>query len=297
VTYAGWPRCIRLTDGRIELIVTTDVGPRVIRFGFVGGPNLFREFEPHLGRTGDDHWLPYGGHRFWHAPEVQPRTYWPDNVPVDHAWDGRTLTLTQPVEGSTGLQKELAITLDGGVEVRHRLINRGLWAIEAAPWALSVMAPGGRAIVPQEPFRPQPEALLPVRPLVLWAYTDMADPRWTWGTRYVQLRQDPNQASMQKCGMLNSRGWAAYVLDEAVFIKRFAAIAGATYPDYGCNTELFTNADMLEVESLAPLTRLEPGADTIHVERWSLDRAVIGSSDAEIDAAMLPLIGTGFTSP
>jgi hypothetical protein len=284
VSHGGWPRCVRLTNGRLELIATTDVGPRVIRFGFVGGPNLFRTFEDQLGRTNDAAWVPYGGHRFWHAPEVQPRTYWPDNVPVAHTWDGRTLTLTQPVEGSTGLQKELAITLADEVELKHRLINRGPWAIEVAPW-------------PQEPYRPHPEALQPARPLVLWAYTDMADPRWTWGTRYVQLRQDPGAATMQKCGMRNSPGWAAYVLDDMVFIKRFDAILGATYPDYGCNTELFTNADMLEVESLGPLTRLEPGADVIHVERWRLERAAIGLSEAEIDAALLPLIATGFTSP
>ena len=92
--------------------MTTDVGPRIIRFGHVGGPNLFCEFEGHLGQTGGDAWLPYGGHRFWHAPEVHPRTYWPDNGPVPHGYAGHTLTLRQPVEGSTGLEKQLEITLD-----------------------------------------------------------------------------------------------------------------------------------------------------------------------------------------
>ncbi|MDB5099813.1 MAG: hypothetical protein JWM80_4234 [Cyanobacteria bacterium RYN_339] len=300
VTYGGWPNCVRLSNGSIELIATTDVGPRVIRFGFVGGPNLLTEFPDHLGRTGDEAWLPYGGHRFWHAPEVQPRTYWPDNGPVPYSYDGGTLTLRQAVEGSTGLAKELAITLDPSadrVALVHRLINRNLWAIEAAPWAVTIMAPGGRAIVPQEPYRPQPEALLPARPLVLWHYTDMADPRWTWGTRYVQLRQDPARPSMQKCGMQNSLGWAAYALDEQVFMKRFALLPDATYPDHGCNTEIFTNGDMLEVESLGPLAKIEPGGSVLHVEHWALARATIGVTDDALDADLLPLIAAGFTSP
>lgn len=33
VPYAGWPNCYRLTDGRIELVATSDVGPRIVRLG------------------------------------------------------------------------------------------------------------------------------------------------------------------------------------------------------------------------------------------------------------------------
>jgi hypothetical protein len=176
------------------------------------------------------------------------------------------------------------------VTVAHRLINRNLWAIEVAPWSLSVMAPGGRAIIPQEAYRPQPEALLPARPMVLWHYTDMADPRWTWGTKYVQLRQDPTRESMQKVGMRNTLGWAAYTLNHEVFIKRFGCDPTARYPDFDCNTEVFTNGDMLEVESLGPLASMAPGASVTHVEHWFLEKAEIGQSDAEIDSGLLPLL-------
>ena len=52
VNYGGWPNCIRLTNGQVELIITTDVGPRVIRFGFAGGQNLFNEVKEQMGKTG-----------------------------------------------------------------------------------------------------------------------------------------------------------------------------------------------------------------------------------------------------
>src|SRR5664279_5701904 len=93
VDFGGWPNCIRLSNGEIELIATTDVGPRIIRLGFVGGQNLFHNYPSTLGRIGDREWNNYGGHRLWHAPEVFPRTYAPDNVPVEHGWDGTSLTL------------------------------------------------------------------------------------------------------------------------------------------------------------------------------------------------------------
>ena len=52
IEYKGWKNCYRVTNGEIELIVTGDVGPRVIRFGFVGGQNLFKEFPDELGKAG-----------------------------------------------------------------------------------------------------------------------------------------------------------------------------------------------------------------------------------------------------
>lgn len=293
VSYRGWPNCLRLANSEIELIVTSDVGPRVIRCGWLGGPNLFREFEDHVGRVGGTEWRAYGGHRFWHAPESVPRTYWPDNGPVAHEWDGRTLTLTQLTEGSTGLAKQLALTLHpdrAEVTVEHRLTNRGLWAVEAAPWAISVMAPGGRAILPQEPYHPHPEVLLPARPLVLWHYTDMSDPRWTWGKRYIQVRQDPEGGECQKIGLRNSLGWAAYLQGDQLFLKRFGFDPEATYPDFGCNTEVFTNSDMLEVESLGPLAVIPPGKTVCHIEHWFLHRVELGVDEASLDASLMPLV-------
>jgi hypothetical protein len=47
---------------------------------------------------------------------------------------------------------------------------------------------------------------------------------------------------------------------------------------------------MLEVETLGPLTRLEPGATAEHRETWRLFRDVPPpSSDADVDAHIAPL--------
>ncbi len=293
IEFAGWPGCIRLSNGLVDLVATTAVGPRIIRFGFVGGQNLFRVFPESAGLVGGDEWHSFGGHRLWHAPEVFPRTYAPDNLPVDHSWDGVTLKLHN-AETRNGLAKETLVTLSPSiaqVSVVHRITNRNPWAIELAPWALSVMAPGGHAIYPQEEFRPHPDCLVPARPLVLWHFTDMSDPRWTWGRRYIQLRQDPAATSKQKVGMLNARGWAAYVLAGDVFVKRYGFDRTAAYPDMGCNTETFTDSGILEIESLGPMTRLEPGATVEHPEAWLLARTECGQDEDEIDDRILPLVG------
>ena len=83
--YHGWPNSYRITDGNIELVVTTDVGPRIMRYGFADGQNLFYECPPQLGGTGEPWWLLRGGHRLWIAPELIPETYALDNGPVHAA--------------------------------------------------------------------------------------------------------------------------------------------------------------------------------------------------------------------
>jgi len=293
IEYGDWGNCLRLSAGKTELVVTLDVGPRVIRFGFVDGQNMFREFTEQRGESGDGEWHIYGGHRFWHAPEVSPRTYCPDNKPVEYEWDGRVLKLRPPEEQVNGIQKEIEIVMDekcGQVEIMHRLRNTNPWAIELAPWCLSVMAPGGRAVVPHEEYRAHTECLLPSRPLVLWHFTKMNDPRWTWGENYFQLRQDDSFATKQKIGALNTKGWAAYVLNDDVFIKRFGFVPGAAYPDFGCNCEFYTEPGFLEVESLGPLSSIPAGGGIEHQERWGLYNASVGESEDSIEEELLPLV-------
>ncbi len=292
--YKGWANSYRITNGEVQLIVTSEIGPRIIRYGFAGGQNLFWEDSKTLGKTGGNEWQLIGGHRLWHAPEDPKRTYAPDNGPVEIKVDGAVVRATQPVEPSTGIQKEITVRVaaDGTmVEVIHRLTNKNLWAIEVSPWALTMMAPGGLAVAAFPPRGKHPDILAPTNPLVMWAFTDFSDKRWQINKKYLLLRQDPKNAEPQKAGFFNANTWAAYLLGSDLFIKRYQADPSRQYTDFGCSFETFTNADFLELETLGPFTKLEPAASVQHVERWSLHRNVklANRTDAEIDNVVLPL--------
>jgi hypothetical protein len=285
------PNCYRLANKSVEVVVTTDIGPRIIRYGFIGGDNLLAEMPDDAVKTELGAWKPWGGHRLWTAPESMPRSYSPDNDPVAHTVEGNTVKLVQKVEPGTGIQKEMSVTLDPdgtSVTVVHRLTNKGLWEIEVAPWALTIMNGGGEVIIPQERYRSHDEYLLPARPLVLWHYTDLSDPRWTIGKKYIRLKTDAQLKEPQKVGAGNTHGWAAYLRNRTLFIKRFPWVEGATYPDFGSNTETYTAGTFIELETLAPLARLAPGGSTDHTERWFLFRNVdAGSSEETLDAALV----------
>src|SRR5947209_249176 len=101
--YKGWKSCYRITNGEIEAIVTGDVGPRIIRFAFVGGQNLFKEFADQLGKSGEEKFQLRGGDRVWKAPEDPVATWAPDNVAVEIQITATGLIAREPVEPLTKL--------------------------------------------------------------------------------------------------------------------------------------------------------------------------------------------------
>jgi hypothetical protein len=207
--------------------------------------------------------------------------------------EGATVTLEQPTDAA-GLQKTLIVTLADhgtGVTVGHRLVNRAVWPLTLAPWALTIMNGGGTVIIPNEPYAAHEDALLPTRALATWAYTDLSDPRWTLGRTYIRLRTDASREAPQKIGVANRRGWAGYLRNGTLFVKRYDWREGAMYPDFGVNTETYTSAGFIELETLGPLSDLAPGASADHEERWFLFRDVAGGdTEAALAAALDPLV-------
>jgi hypothetical protein len=248
-----------------------------------------------LGKSGESTWQSRGGHRIWVGPEVVPITYALDNGPVKIEVRADGVIATQPVEKETGLQKQITVKLaasGSAVEVIHTLRNTTLFPLEFAPWALTMMAPGGVGITGFPPRGKHPEVLLPTNPLVVWAFTDFSDKRWQFTKKYLMLRQDPRNAEPQKTGSFHPHTWGAYLLGNDLFLKQYRADPSKTYPDYGCSFETFTNADFLELETLGPLTKVPPGEAIEHVERWSLHKGVsiTSWSGAELDRVFLPIL-------
>ncbi|MDE3199123.1 MAG: hypothetical protein KGN84_22430, partial [Acidobacteriota bacterium] len=150
IAWGGWPNCYRMSNGEAELIVTSDIGPRIMRYGFVGGQNFLKVFEDQLGRSGEPEWQFRGGHRVWLAPESFEKTYAPDNEPAEEVRvEGNTLIATQRVEPLTGLRKQLVIALapEGtDVTVIHRMQNTLAEPFTLSLWALTMLARNGVAV-------------------------------------------------------------------------------------------------------------------------------------------------------
>ena len=145
--------CVPLENASLSLLVTQSVGPRIISLRFIGGENLFAELPDFITERPDGNVFHfYGGHRLWHAPENMPRTYALDDEPVEIIPTQNSLTVRQPVEAETGIEKSIQISLvkdKPQVILHHTLTNRGRWPVECAPWAITQFRTGGAAILPQ----------------------------------------------------------------------------------------------------------------------------------------------------
>lgn len=276
VSFGGWENNLRIANGRTELIITLDVGPRVISYRTADCTNVFKTFDAQLGGTGEGEWMPRGGHRFWLAPEHPVLSYLIDNSPVEHRIlsEYKVETISPPVE-QLPIRKIMTLELDpvsSHVTVTHRAQNHGREGRPVATWGLSAMVPGGCEIIPLPTLGEHPRDLLPNRPMILWPFTDMTDRRWRWGQRFITLRQD--EEGPTKLGLRHREKWIAYHREDSLFLKTIESREGVDYPDFGCNFETFTNEEMLEIEALGPLTELAPGESAEHVERWDLFEGV-----------------------
>jgi len=284
ISYQGLPNCYRIFNDTVDFIATTEIGPSIVRFGFVGEKNEFLDKTPRG----------FAGHVIRHAPESQARML-PATEPVAVEEHDKFIRLTQPTEKPTGIQKELDIpvSIEGNhLSIVHRLYNRGLWPVELATWASSLMAAGGRAILPLPPRGPHgKDTVVPTSSIALWPYCDLSDPRLIMGLKYVMLSHDSNATTPYKLGMLISDGWTAYYNDGHLFVITYDYKEGAMYPDFNSPVEAFTHPMVFELETIAPLVTLQPGESAEHVENWFLFRDVPEPrNDSDIDQNILPLI-------
>ena len=286
ITYRNFGRCVKLDNGTASVIITVDVGPRIISYCLNGRENMLledvdREFRDDSQELRDyfgegKTWYIYGGHRLWSSPESYPHSYVPDNEPVmwSRADMGENvgICLTSPVT-RTGQQHTTYVWLDrdnagtSKVQICHNITNVSGAIVTLAPWAMTVCAAGAVEIFPQSA---RDNGLLSNRRNVFWSYSDISDERFFLGNKYGTLRQVKGAPGKFKIGMNNEDGWAAVVNRGQIFLKNFHMEIDGNYPDYGCNFETFTNGIFLECESLGELKTLKNGQKVSLVEDWEL---------------------------
>ena len=298
-SYKNYGKCLTISNDKMELIVTVDVGPRIISCSLRGKENMLHE-DVARNTTQDvsslygegKTWNIYGGHRLWLSPEKYPDTYYPDNEKVLYTVNGSTVEFIPPRQEVTGLQYSILVEMDeceAQVNITHTITNAGKEPITGAAWALTVSAACGAVIVPQPK---EDTGLLSNRSLVLWPYTNMQDSRVFWGKNNIALRQDPTVDQAFKIGINNTAGKLAYINHGQAMVKTFAPFDEAeTYPDRGVNCEVYACKYFTETETLSPIFTVGKNRSITHKEPWTLiDDITIGEfteeSVAEIAAKL-----------
>lgn len=269
--FYGLPTRI-LSNGCLRLEYLAQAGPRLVRL-FLSGfeQNLFAEVPQLSWETAYGTYFLRGGHRLWHAPETHVRTSMPDNDGLlVEALGEAAVRLCAPLEAATGIRKSLEIRLHAGqpgLTLHHFLFNEGLWPVELAAWAITQLPLGGLVVLPQQVAALDPDGVLPNRHLVAWPYTCWGDRRLRLEAAHLFVDAQPAPEPF-KVGYFNRQGWAGYLWKGIFFCKRFTPQPLRPHPDWGCNVEVFAKDLFVELETLGPLTTLQPGEALQHTEEW-----------------------------
>lgn len=281
--YLDYGKVLALSNGIIEAFITIDVGPRIIRFGFVNGQNIMcdnrnvispkddKEFEDFFGKG--KKWEILGGHRIWTSPESYPKSYYPDLDPVKYEIIENGAIFTPKPEIENGMQKQLEVKMNpdsADMQVTMRVTNIAPAAQEFSIWGLTVSACHGTLVIP---MNTNDTGLLANRNISVWPYTNLADSRVHFGKKYVTLRQDINIDQSFKLGFNLNDAKVYYCLGNDVFCKSYETIHPyEKYPDNNCSFETYTNNGFIEVESLSPLKSVAPNETVSLTECWSMHK-------------------------
>jgi hypothetical protein len=298
--YSGLP-ARRLESPFLYLDFLENAGPRIMRLSLAGSQeNLLGEVPTHWSTPFGEFYL-RGGHRLWIAPERRPESSLPDNagLSVTELPDGSTRLefLEEPIH----MRKIMQIQLDAHqpvVAIQHGLRNEGDQPVHCAPWPITILPLGGTVVLPFHPPAFDPQGLLPDRMLAFWPYSRPDDPRLKIMDEMILVEAQHRPTSVAKhpekikIGIRNEQGWLAYLNKGVLFIKRFTpsehpgcTCPGSEHPglylrngerldlphvDFGCNTEVYCDQYLVELETLGPLVQLQPGEETWHSEQWEI---------------------------
>lgn len=273
VDYKNYGKCALFERNGVQVMVTLDVGPRIIRFGTAELNFLNEDLDRNVSNGGDyfdenfgkgTRWYLYGGHRVWKSPEDW-ETYTPDNGPVEYEASEYGGSFVCRAAKRFDYTLEVLLDEKGGLTVKNKIGNKSSAPAELAVWGLTVAAKGGTLVLPlNEPA----DELNPVQNVVYWPYDDLVDERLKVGKKYLTLKQTSRENAI-KVGTFAKKGRAYYILGGKA-MKWECLPEKGVYGDFWCNFESYTNNHILEVEWLSPLKELPAGGEVSMTEKWSV---------------------------
>ncbi|MEG1613611.1 MAG: hypothetical protein RR357_05540 [Clostridia bacterium] len=292
--YKNFGKCLELTNGEIKALITVDVGPRIIFYGYKGYNVLYEDILRTMNKGGEffdknfklgEKWYVYGGHRLWKATE-DLKSYVPDNYPIKVVKTERGAIFAPHVQVLTGLQLTMTVEMndDGSLDILESFKNMSTNAQNVAPWGITAMRQGGTEIIP---LNTTDTGFLPNQNLVFWPYNNRQDKRFTLSTKYAVLRQTKRYSEAFKISLFNHYGWSGYAVGKYFYLRKFKVTNG-NYTDYHSNYETYVNGDYLEAEVMGEMTKLEAGAEVLLAERFEIynDISFESFSDDGIDKAL-----------
>lgn len=279
IKYEPFGNCVKITNGIIAVVVTIDFGPRIIHFGFCDEDNLLYSnvHSLHVASSEDTEggkiFSCSGGHRLWLNLERADSTVTPDNTPVFYTILPGGVRFNRPKDETASVESGFEIMMgDDAADfmILHTAKNCSKETKVCGLMPITMLAKSGLVVLPQN--TDATDMRHPNRALAYWPGTDFRDERITYGNRFVSLRWQSGNEKPLHIGCNNVLGWMALIGEKYTFMKRYIHSPQIVYPDFGSSCEVNLRKDAVELTTLSPMYRIEPGQGIKHVENLSIFR-------------------------
>jgi hypothetical protein len=274
IDYEGWAGSYRITNGTVDLVVVPQVG-RVMRYGYVDGPNLLWENEALLGKAfpADARtYRAYGGDKMWVAP--QSLWNWPPDPAIDGSpWkveptpNGVRMTSSLGSKVKVSFRRDISLAPVGtGVTFTNAMTNRGPRQ-PLAIWQVTQLNNPDAVTMQVEVTREQPAG---------WhGYgNDVLDSQFeSLRNNTLTLKRNPQHD--RKFGARSLAGVLSAAFGATRMYSESKAYARNVYPDRNSAQQVYLAADpdkYVELEHVGPLTRMESNETVLQTVKWRLER-------------------------
>lgn len=283
--YLGWDAW-RIQRGPLDVVLTPQVGGRIMRLAWQGEDLIFTHPEFHgrvepVADMRDIHsakqqmgFRLWGGEKTWLSP--QPR--WTDGVPFLDLDSGHytldtlfqtpdrvCVRMTSPVCRETGMQLTRTLNVgadDNGIEIIHELYNTTSQPAEWGLWSVAQLLKPAHVYLPRRRESRYPAG---VKTFVEEGASSHVRPQVVQEVEtLVRIACQGDDAF--KFGVDATEGWLLAICDRSnsgpiAYLTTFAVHPDQPY-GHGCVAEVFNSDQLpyLEAEVHSPLLQLAPGA-------------------------------------
>ncbi len=281
VLYKNYGNCLKITTQKVEVLVTLDIGPRIISYRLLDGGNIFFEDTERLLFVNNEDtdkmffkgatWYGLGGHRLWRSPESFS-TYYPENNPVEYKVSKNVFTFNQEKQIYNDVKLTITLSFLDEVQLKFEgmITNKSNEDKTLSSWSISMCKGPGLEIVKL----PKDETgFVPQRSYSFWGFgAKNNDSRAYYGENYFALKMEPGNQNAFKIGMRVNNDSVLYLTGKSAFVKKVYRYDDLLYPDNNVNYETYTKDLFMELETLSPLKTLKPNESVTQTEVWSLSK-------------------------
>lgn len=266
----NYGRCIDISNGIVDVSVTIDYGPRIIRYCPKNMKNLFYydrtgeyTFPQNLVNTNELFYL-YGGHRMWISTESGEKSNYPDNVPIVYSpiTEGVKLSIPRDIKQGIALYMDIILTQETtNIMVVHSVQNISKVPMEISINADTALCKSGFVYSMQSEKN---------KIIQLYNSSKWQDKRLFISDDYITA--DASNGDEFYIGIKNAVGCCGYVDNNVIFNKRYIHNTNLEYPNGDISTKIKILNGYISLDTISPLYVVESGEIVRHVESWSYER-------------------------